>query len=337
MKRLFAKVLAALAVLLAAPAVAQPVDTGHLVAELVARDASIAPGATTYVAVRQKIDKGWHTYWRNSGDSGQATTVAWTLPPGWKAGDIVWPAPERQPTGPLMNYGYKDEVLLPIPVTAPAGARAGETVTLKAVANFLVCEEICIPEQAELTLSLPVADGLAKPDPRWGDAIAATMRAEFDHVYAIDVDRYLNTIVVGTELTLPELSQTVILTRTGGKASPMPESERLEVLGASGATLAIHLSVRNLNYVEQALTPHYGADCPVVVVYRATWPDELILHTTLHGMRAAVREAKITRTALVFVGEVFGSPAVKTSRLYDATFAHVLRNAGKKKDRGSSG
>ncbi len=177
MKRLFAKVLAALAVLAAAPAVAQPVDTGHLVAELVARDASIAPGATTYVAVRQKIDKGWHTYWRNSGDSGQATTVAWTLPPGWKAGDIVWPAPERQPTGPLMNYGYKDEVLLPIPVTAPAGARAGETVTLKAVANFLVCEEICIPEQAELTLSLPVADGLAKPDPRWGDAIAATIAA----------------------------------------------------------------------------------------------------------------------------------------------------------------
>lgn len=172
MTRFFAKVLAALAVLAACPAVAQPVDTGHLVAELVARDASVAPGATTYVAVRQKIDKGWHTYWRNSGDSGQATSVTWTLPQGWAAGEIVWPAPERQPTGPLMNYGFKDEVLLPIPVTAPARAKPGETVTLKAVANFLVCEEICIPEQANLTLSLPIAAGLAKPDAKWGAPIA---------------------------------------------------------------------------------------------------------------------------------------------------------------------
>jgi precorrin-4/cobalt-precorrin-4 C11-methyltransferase len=139
------------------------------------------------------------------------------------------------------------------------------------------------------------------------------------------------------ELTLPELSQTVILTRTSGKASPMPESERLEVLGASKATLAIHLSIRNLKYVEDALTPHYGADCPVVVVYRATWPDELIVHTTLSEMRAIVREKKITRTALVFVGRVFGKTAIRTSKLYDARFAHILRNAGKKRARAERG
>ena len=136
-----------------------------------------------------------------------------------------------------------------------------------------------------------------------------------------------------TELTLPEISQTVILTRTSGKASPMPESERLEVLGASKATLAIHLSIRNLAYVEAALTPHYGADCPVVVVYRATWPDEEIIVTTLGEMRGCVREEKITRTALVFVGRVFGETAFRDSRLYDAGFAHILRNAGKKKSR----
>ena len=157
MTRLLAKLLAAFTLVWALPAVAQPVDTGHLVAELVARDQSIAPGATTYVALRQKIDKGWHTYWRNSGDSGEATRIAWTLPGGWTAGEIVWPAPTRQPTGPLMNYGYKDEVLLPVPITAPATAKPGETVTLKAQATFLVCEEICVPEDAELTLSLPVA------------------------------------------------------------------------------------------------------------------------------------------------------------------------------------
>lgn len=136
---------------------------------------------------------------------------------------------------------------------------------------------------------------------------------------------------LAAELTLPEISQTIILTRTSGKASPMPESERLEVLGQSKATLAIHLSIRNLAYVEEALTPHYGEACPVVIVYRATWPDEEIIFTTLAGMRAKVREEKITRTALVFVGEVFGEAKFRDSRLYDASFAHVLRNAGKKK------
>ena len=134
-----------------------------------------------------------------------------------------------------------------------------------------------------------------------------------------------------TELTLPEISQTIILTRTSGKASPMPESERLEVLGASKATLCIHLSIRNLGYVEEALTPHYGGDCPVIVVYRATWPDEEVIVTTLGEIRARVREAKITRTALVFVGRIFGETRFRDSRLYDAAFAHVLRNAGKKK------
>ncbi len=136
---------------------------------------------------------------------------------------------------------------------------------------------------------------------------------------------------LGVELTLPEIAQTVILTRTAGKASSMPETESLEVLGASKATLAIHLSVRNLAYVEQALTPHYGGDCPVVVIYRATWPDEEIIVTTLAGMRARVREKKITRTALVFVGPVFGDVKFRDSRLYDEAYAHVLRNRGKKR------
>ncbi len=189
MTRFFARLLAAFAVLGAAPAMAQPVDTGHLVAELVARDQSIAPGATTYVALRQKIDKGWHTYWRNSGDSGEATRIAWTLPAGWTAGDIVWPAPTRQPTGPLMNYGYQGEVLLPVPVTAPADAKPGEMVTLKAAATFLVCEEICVPEDAVLTLSLPVAEGLAEPNPAWSGPIAKALSdaptpAAFTSVFA---------------------------------------------------------------------------------------------------------------------------------------------------------
>lgn len=136
---------------------------------------------------------------------------------------------------------------------------------------------------------------------------------------------------LGAELTLPEISQTIILTRTSGKASPMPPRETLEILGQSGATLAIHLSVRNLAYVETALTPHYGADCPAIIVYRATWPDEEIIVTTLDQLRTRARHEKLTRTALIFVGRVFGETQFQDSRLYAPDFAHVLRNAGKKK------
>ncbi len=134
-----------------------------------------------------------------------------------------------------------------------------------------------------------------------------------------------------TELTLPEIAQTVIITRTGMKASAMPEGEQLEVLGRSGATLAIHLSIRNLVYVREALEPFYGADCPVVIAYRATWPDELYIRTTLAKMKEDVREAKITRTALIFVGKVFGDVQFRDSDLYNADYSHVLRNKGKKK------
>ena len=136
-----------------------------------------------------------------------------------------------------------------------------------------------------------------------------------------------------TELTLPEIAQTVIITRTGMKASSMPEGEELETLGKSGATLAIHLSIRNLAYIREALEPHYGADCPVVIAYRATWPDELYIKTTLADMKEAVRKEKITRTALVLVGPVLGDVAFRDSDLYNPDYAHVLRNKGKKKER----
>jgi precorrin-4/cobalt-precorrin-4 C11-methyltransferase len=132
--------------------------------------------------------------------------------------------------------------------------------------------------------------------------------------------------VLNTEFTLPEIAQTVILTRTSMQASPMPPGEALEELGRSKATLAIHLSIRNLAHVERALTPHYGADCPVVVVYRVTWPDQMILRGTLSTIARKVREAKLTRTALILVGPVLGAHDFRDSALYDAAHEHVLRN-----------
>jgi precorrin-4/cobalt-precorrin-4 C11-methyltransferase len=130
---------------------------------------------------------------------------------------------------------------------------------------------------------------------------------------------------LGRELTLPGVSQTVILTRTAMKASAMPEGEELATLAGSGATLAIHLSVRNLKHVTETLAPIYGADCPAAVVYRASWPDQQVIRGTLADIRGKVRAAKITRTALVLVGRVLDAADFTDSRLYDPAHLHVLR------------
>jgi precorrin-4/cobalt-precorrin-4 C11-methyltransferase len=128
-----------------------------------------------------------------------------------------------------------------------------------------------------------------------------------------------------TELTLPEVSQTVVLTRTATRSSPMPDGEDLATLGASGATLAVHLSVTNLTKVIRALVPHYGEDCPVVVAYRVGWPDERLIRGTLADIRASVKAAGITRTALILVGRVLATEDFADSRLYAADHHHVLR------------
>jgi thiol:disulfide interchange protein len=158
-------------------AAAAPVNTGHLKADLVSQATSIAPGQTIHLALTQDIQKGWHTYWRNSGDSGEATVITWTLPAGWTAGDIIWAPPSREPTGPLMNYGYHGQVLLPVAITAPRDAHPGQTVTLQADAQFLVCADLCVPEDARLSITLPVTAAPGGPDPAWGGRIAQALDA----------------------------------------------------------------------------------------------------------------------------------------------------------------
>ncbi len=174
-------------------------------------------------------------------------------------------------------------------------------------------------------------------DPSLYGAIAEQMRelkrADIKFETVPGVPAFAAAAALNTELTLPKIAQTVIITRTGGKASPMPEGEQLEILGQSGATLAIHLSIRNLTYVRQALVPFYGESCPVIIAYRASWPDEKYIKTTLGDMAHEVRKEKITRTALIFVGKVFQDNDFDASSLYERSFAHILRNKGKKKDR----
>jgi len=161
---------------LAGAAVAAPVKTQHVEAELVSDRTAFVPGQSVTVALRLKMADGWHTYWRNPGDSGLPTTLSWTLPPGVAAGPILWPAPNALPIGPLVNYGYEGEVLLLADVKIAQDARPGDTLTLGAKAEWLVCKETCIPEDAQLELALPVAE---RSDlyPQWGNAIVATRDA----------------------------------------------------------------------------------------------------------------------------------------------------------------
>jgi len=150
---------------------AAPVDAGKLELELVAQGEAV-PGSEVYVALRQKIDPEWHTFWRNPGDAGEATKLVWTLPAGWQAGDIVWPVPDKYTLGPLMNYVFSGDVILPTPIKVPASAVPGSTVNLKAEAVYQVCSDVCIPGQTALTLDIRVAGGAPAKDATWFEPIA---------------------------------------------------------------------------------------------------------------------------------------------------------------------
>ncbi|MBU8540865.1 protein-disulfide reductase DsbD family protein [Falsiroseomonas tokyonensis] len=156
-----------LAVPAAAPASAvesAAISSPRATATLVADSAAVAPGQTFQLGLRLRLAPGWHSYWRNAGDAGAAPEVVLNLPEGASAGPIAWPAPERIPYGPLVNYGYTNEVLLPLPVTLPASLAPGELLTLQAEATWLVCADVCIPEEGQFSLTLPVAE-TATPSP----------------------------------------------------------------------------------------------------------------------------------------------------------------------------
>ena len=133
---------------------------------------------------------------------------------------------------------------------------------------------------------------------------------------------------LGQELTLPELAQSVVLTRTSGRASAMPSGETLQAFGATGATLAIHLSIHVLDKVAAELVPHYGADCPAAIVYRASWPDERVIKATLGTIVSEVAKSPIERTALIVVGKVLGAREFRNSALYDAAYQRRFRGRG---------
>jgi precorrin-4/cobalt-precorrin-4 C11-methyltransferase len=130
---------------------------------------------------------------------------------------------------------------------------------------------------------------------------------------------------LGQELTLPEVAQSIVLTRTSGRASAMPASESLEHFAASRATLCIHLSIHVLSDVVARITPHYGSDCPVAVVYRASWPDQRVIRGTLASIVGQVEESPIERTALIVVGHVLSAEDFRESALYSTEYQRRFR------------
>jgi precorrin-4/cobalt-precorrin-4 C11-methyltransferase len=204
---------------------------------------------------------------------------------------------------------------------APPGARIIDTAPLtldEIVAEFLAADG----------KGLEVAR-VHSGDPSLYGAIAEQMRRLDALAIPYDVTPGVPAFAAAAaalrrELTVPGLAQTVILTRTATRASAMPDGESLDRFAASGATLAIHLSIANLARVIRVVLPHYGWDCPAVVAFRVSWPDERLIRGTLADIRQRTKEAGITRTALILVGRALGGGG-GDSRLYAADHHHILR------------
>lgn len=133
------------------------IETEHTIARLLSEQRRIQPGGSFWLALQLTPEPGWHTYWKNPGDAGKATVIKWRLPRGLNAGPLLWPYPQRIRSGPLVSFGYAETVNLLTEISGDGVPMDAATLEISATADWLVCEEICIPESAVLTLSLPMA------------------------------------------------------------------------------------------------------------------------------------------------------------------------------------
>ncbi|CUH15732.1 Precorrin-4 C(11)-methyltransferase [Jannaschia seosinensis] len=223
------------------------------------------------------------------------------------------------------------------PVCLYAGSLVPEAVVAEAPEGARVLDTAAMTLEethAEICAARDRGEDVARVhsgDPSLYGAIAEQIRLlkrdGIDYAICPGVPAYAAAAAaLGQELTVPEIAQSIVLTRVSMKSTSMPAGETLENFARTGATLAIHLGIRALREIERVLIPRYGADCPVVVAYRVGWPDEMFLRGTLSDIREKVRAAKITRTALVLVGPALGAVGdFRDSALYDPAMPHVLR------------
>jgi DsbC/DsbD-like thiol-disulfide interchange protein len=153
---------------------AEPVKQAHVESELVSNVTSVQPGEVFMVALRLKIDEGWHTYWRNPGDSGLATQIVWDLPEGFEAGLIQWPHPKKIDLEGSTNYGYEGEVFLLTEMSVSEGVSVGSALTLRATASWLACQEVCVSGNADHLITLPVKDETPVADELWSERLSKT-------------------------------------------------------------------------------------------------------------------------------------------------------------------
>ncbi|CAG0989716.1 Thiol:disulfide interchange protein DsbD [Methylophilaceae bacterium] len=180
----------------ASPALFPIATTEHVRAQLVASVDAVYPGAEILLGLNQRIIPHWHTYWQNSGDSGVPTTIDWELPKGAEAGEIQWPIPRRFKLGPVTNYGYEDEVTLLSSIKVPANVAVGNRFSVRAKVNWLVCHEVCVPEEVDLSLSLPVVadtDAAGKGSPTIQKALSTL---PVKSVWLTNVDYRKNEILL---------------------------------------------------------------------------------------------------------------------------------------------
>ncbi|MBV9063180.1 MAG: thiol:disulfide interchange protein, partial [Alphaproteobacteria bacterium] len=199
----------------------------RVAADLIPETTSIQPGTTLWVALRLQPPAGWHTYWSNPGDSGLATRIDWALPAGLVAGPMAWPRPERLPTGPLVIYGYDGEAVLLTPIAVSTQLVAGQPATLSAEANWVVCNETCIPEQASLELTLPVSDSAA-PRNQSAKALFARARAELPEISPWPVTSWQSSRTISVRLAAAGLDRARI-----SNASFFPADDGVIDAGAS--------------------------------------------------------------------------------------------------------
>ncbi len=220
---------------------ASTAKTEHVEAELVTEKTSAQPGKPFVVGLKLRMEPQWHTYWKNPGDSGLPTKIKWTLPAGWTSSAILWPYPQPLPVGPLMNYGYEDEVVLLTELTPPANASGDAAI--KANADWLVCKDICVPEKGELDLTVPVSATEPRDNPRFQAHIGRARNQLPVDPAGWKYDAAIRNGMLTVRLTAPEGSE------PPSKAFFFPERESLidpaspEKLTRAGRALTIEMKL----------------------------------------------------------------------------------------------
>jgi thiol:disulfide interchange protein DsbD len=235
--------------LLPAAGLAAAVSAPHVEVALVAETASMQPGRDLHVGLRFVPERGWHVYWRNPGDSGEAPRLTWRLPAGFTASELTWPAPARIAVGPLANFGYEGATLLPATLRVPADAAVGSTVELRADAKWLVCnEDECIPGSAPLSLAMAVDAAVPRPSTEAAlfDAVRARVPATVPDGWRVratsDADRWILEVEgptgAGDGAFFFPFERDVIEHAAPQTATPTADGLRLEVPRAAPASAA---------------------------------------------------------------------------------------------------